>query len=110
MRMQYTAHRKLGLLASVKRSIMEEEGLSLRQAAEQLMVCHSCFVKGQKQQAAKIGPTLALLKSKKKASFTGLLGQLTPIEDALLQYIFEQREKDQCKYPFSCCEVIIALA
>ncbi len=33
MRVHYTAGRKLGLLASAKR-IMEEEGVSLRRAAE----------------------------------------------------------------------------
>ena len=40
MHVRYTARRKLGLLASAKR-IMEEEGVSLRQAAERLQVSHS---------------------------------------------------------------------
>ncbi len=44
MRLCYTAHRKLGLLASAKR-IMEEEGVTLQEAARQLDVLHSLFVK-----------------------------------------------------------------
>ena len=92
MRVRYTARRKLGLLASAKR-IMEEEGVSLRRAAERLQVCHSLFVRWQKQQAADIDPILVMLKSKRKATCAGPLGQLKPLENALLQYIFEQREQ-----------------
>ena len=44
MRVRYTAHRKLALLASVKR-VMEEEGLTLRLAAERLQVAHSLVFK-----------------------------------------------------------------
>jgi hypothetical protein len=44
MRVRYTARRKLALLASAKR-IVEEDGLTLRRAAERLMVCHSLFVR-----------------------------------------------------------------
>jgi len=44
MRVRYTAHRKLGLLASAKH-IMEEEGVTLLQAANRLDVSHSLLVK-----------------------------------------------------------------
>ena len=39
MRVRYTARRKLALLAAAK-WIQEEEGLSLRQAAERLLVAN----------------------------------------------------------------------
>ncbi len=39
MRVRYTARRKLGLLTAVER-LQREEGLTLRKAAERLLVCH----------------------------------------------------------------------
>ena len=57
MRVHYTARRKLGLLASAKR-IMEEEGVTLRQAAKRLDVSHSLFVKWRQQRAADVDPIL----------------------------------------------------
>ena len=92
MRVRYTARRKLALLASVKR-VMEEEGLTLRMAAERLRVAHSLFVKWEAQRSADGDPILAMLKSKRKANHPGPIGQLKPIEGALLRYIFEQREQ-----------------
>ena len=92
MRVRYTARRKLGLLASAKR-IMEEEGVSLRRAAQRLQVAHSLFVKWQQQQATDVNPILTMLKSKKKSIHPGPLGQLKPLENALLRYVFEQREQ-----------------
>jgi hypothetical protein len=93
MRVQYTARRKLGLLASAKR-IMEEEGVTLRRAAKRLQVCHSLFVRWQRQQAVDVNdPILAMLKSKRKATCAGPLGQLKPLKNALLQYVFKQREQ-----------------
>ncbi len=67
MRVRYTARRKLGLLASAKR-IMEEEGVTLRQAANRLDVAHSLLVKWRQQRAADVDPILAMLKSKRKAA------------------------------------------
>ena len=90
MRVRYTARRKLALVASAKR-IMEEEGVTLRKAAERLQVCHSLIVRWQKSDAD--DPILAMLKSKRKATCAGPLGQLKPIENALLQYVFEQCEQ-----------------
>ena len=92
MRVRYTARRKLALLASAKR-IMEEEGLTLRMAAERLRVAHSLFVKWEAQRSANGDPILAMLKSKCKANNPGPIGQLKPIEGPLLRYIFEQREQ-----------------
>ena len=92
MRVRYTARRKLGLLASAKR-IMEEEGVTLRRAAERLQVSHSLFVRWQQQRAANDDPILAMLKGKKKANCAGPLGQLKPLENSLLWYVFEQREQ-----------------
>ncbi len=42
MRVRYTARRKLGLLASAK-GIMEEEGVTLQEAARRLDVSHSLW-------------------------------------------------------------------
>ena len=92
MRVRYTARRKLALLAAAKR-IQEEEGLSLRQAAERLMVSQSLFSRWQKQSTSRDDPIWAMLMSRKKANLTGPLGQLKPLEDALLRFIFEQREQ-----------------
>jgi hypothetical protein len=92
MRVRYTARRKLGLLASAKR-IMEEEGVALRRAAKRLQVSHSLFVRWQQQGAANDNPILAMLKGKKKANCAGPLGQLKPLENSLLWYVFEQREQ-----------------
>ena len=70
--MRYTAHRKLDLLASANR-IMEEKGVTLRQAARRLNVSHSIFVKWRQQRAADVDPILAMLKSKRKAAHAGTL-------------------------------------
>ena len=99
MRVRYTARHKLALLASAKR-IMEEEGVSLRRAAERLQVAHSLFVKWQQQQAAEVDPILAMLNSKRKAAHAGLLGQLKPLEQLLLRHIFEHREQGMTVHTF----------
>ena len=67
MRVRYTARRKLGLLASAKR-IMEEEGVTLREAANRLDVSHSLFVKWRQQRGTNVDPILAMIKSKRKAA------------------------------------------
>jgi hypothetical protein len=77
-------------LASLHR---EEEGVTLRRAAERLQVSHSLLVKWQQQQATDDDPILAMLKSKKKANCAGPFGQLKPIENILLRFIFEQRKQ-----------------
>jgi len=70
MRVRYTARRKLALIASAKR-IMEEEGLSLRMAAERLRVSHTLFVRWERQRAADGDPILAMLKKRVKANHPG---------------------------------------
>jgi hypothetical protein len=61
MRVRYTARHKLALLALAKH-IVEEEGVSMRRAAERLKVCHSLFVRWEKERAAEGDPILAMLK------------------------------------------------
>lgn len=92
MRMGYTACHKVGLLALGKQ-IQEEEGLSLCQAAECLMVSHSLLVRWQKQQATEGDPILAMIMSRRKANCAGPLEQLKPLEGTLLWFIFEQHEQ-----------------
>jgi hypothetical protein len=99
MRLRYTARRKLGLLALAKR-IMEEEGVSLRRASERLQVAHSLLVKWQQQRAAEVNPILAMLNSKQKANCAGPLGQLKPLEHALLRHVFEQRKQGMTEHTF----------
>ena len=48
MHVRYAVRHKLGLLASAKH-FMEEEGVTLRQAAKRLDVLHSLFVKWRQQ-------------------------------------------------------------
>ena len=96
----YTACRKLGLFALVKR-IMEEEGVTLRQAAEQLNVSHSLLVKWRLQRAAEVDPIMAMLNSKRKAKDAGPLGQLKPLEQALPRHIFEHRDQDTAVHTFN---------
>ncbi len=79
MRVRYTDRRRLSLLASAKR-VMEEEGVSLRRAAERLKVAHSLFVKWEKQRAANPDPFLAMIKKRCKAHHPGPTLQLKPIE------------------------------
>ena len=76
IRVRYTARRKLALLASAKR-IMEEEGLSLRMAAECLRVAHSLFVKWERQRDADGDPIFTMLKKRMKANHPGPASQLT---------------------------------
>ena len=45
---RYTARRKLGLLTAAER-LQHEEGMSIRNAAEELLVAHSLLVKWKKQ-------------------------------------------------------------
>jgi len=85
MRVRYTDRRRLSLLASAKR-IMEEEGVSLRRAAERLKVAHSLLVKWEKQRATAPDPIMAMMKRRSKANHPGPIGQLKPIEVALLCY------------------------
>jgi hypothetical protein len=50
-------------------------------------------VKWQQQWGNDDDPILAMLKSRRKAYHAGPLGQLKPLEDTLLRYVFEQRKQ-----------------
>jgi hypothetical protein len=95
MRVRYMARRKLGLLTAVEH-LQHEEGLTLRKAAERLLVCHSLIVRWKKQQSAGPNdPFVALIwtSKNKKAIHAGPLGQLKEIEGPLLRHIFEPCEQ-----------------
>ncbi len=108
MRVHYTARRKLGLLTAAER-LQREEGMTIRRAAEELLVAHSLIVKWRKQRRAGGGGNdiVALIKSKKKASHAGPLGQLKSIESDLLRQCKElhcavQRCEALLVCPFIC--------
>jgi len=73
----YTAHRKHGLVAALKR--MQAEGMRLRVTASELRV--------RLQGVGKIDRLDKILRSKKKVALTGTVSQLKAIKDALLQYL-----------------------
>jgi hypothetical protein len=81
MCVRYTARRKLGLLTAVER-LQHEEGLTLRKAAERLLVWHSLIVRWKKKRSAGSNdPFVALIRTSKnkKATHAGPLGQLKEI-------------------------------
>ncbi len=65
----------------------------LRGVAEELKVSHSLLLRWEAQKIGKMDPRNKHFKSKKKASYTGPLGQLEAIEEPLLHYIFELRKQ-----------------
>jgi hypothetical protein len=90
---------------------MEEEGVTLRQAAKQLDVSLSLFVKWWQQRAADVDPILVmLLKSKRKAAHAGPLGQLKPLEQVLLRYIIEHREQGMTVHTFDLVVKVSSLS
>ena len=88
-RMQVCYTTKLALLAMAKH-LQEEEGFTLRSAAKHLGFAQSLFSTWMSRQGAVIDPTADMINRKKKAFSPGPLGQLKPIEDALLRYIFKK--------------------
>jgi hypothetical protein len=91
MRMRYTAQRKLALLTMAKR-LRDKEGISLRKSAERVQVSAGLLVKWEERFSLGNDPIEALLKTKKKSIHPSPLGQLKPLKEALLKYIF-----DKCK-------------
>jgi hypothetical protein len=73
---------------------MRRQGMTIQKATECLGIAHSLTVDWKKQWLAWGGddPIIPLIKSKKKATHAGLLGQLKSIEANLLHAIFELRE------------------
>ncbi len=90
MRVRYTARRKRGLVAALRR--MQAEGKSLRVAALELHVGATNLSKWVSQGVGKIDRLDKILRSKKKAALPGPASQLKAIKGALLRYIFEYRE------------------
>jgi hypothetical protein len=92
MCVRYTARRKRGLVATVKR-MMAEEGKTLGATASELRVSAANLLKWASQGMGEIDRLDKILRSKKKAALTGPSSQLKVIEGDLLRYIFEQREQ-----------------
>jgi hypothetical protein len=92
MRVRYTARCKLALLTMAK-CLRDQEGISLRKSAERVQVSAGLLVKWEERFSLGNDPIEALLKTKKKSIYPGPLGQLKPLKEALLKYIFEQRKK-----------------
>jgi hypothetical protein len=92
MRVRYTTRRKLALLMMAKR-LQDEEGILLRKTAERVQVSALLLTRWAELFSLGNDPIEALLKTKKKSIYPGPLGQLKPLEEALLWYIFEQRKQ-----------------
>jgi hypothetical protein len=89
MRVGYTARRKLALLTMAK-CLRDKEGISLRKSAECVQVSAGLPVKWEERFSLGNDPIKGLLKTKKKSIHPGPLGQLKPLEEALLKYIFKK--------------------
>ena len=58
------------------------------------------FCEVGQQQATDVDPILAMLKSKRKVVHARPLGQLKPLEQVLLRYIFEHRKQGMSVHTF----------
>ncbi len=92
MRVRYTARHKLGLLTMAK-CLRDKEGISLRKSAEHVQVSAGLLVKWEELFSLGNNHIEGLLKTKKKSIYPGPLGQLKPLKEALLKYIFKKREQ-----------------
>ncbi len=90
--MGYTAWHKLALLTMAKH-LRDKEGISLCKSAERVQVSAGLLVKWEERFSLGNHPIEVLLKTKKKSIHPGPLGQLKPLEEALLKYIFEHCEQ-----------------
>jgi hypothetical protein len=90
--MRYTAWHKLAHLTMAKR-LRDEEGISLRKFAERVQVSAGLLVKWEEPFSLGNNPIEALLKTKKKTIHPGRLGQLKPLKEALLKYIFKKHKQ-----------------
>ncbi len=91
--MRYTARRKLALLTMAKR-LQDEEGILLRKSAERVQVSAPLLLmRWAELFSLSNDPIEALLNTKKKSAYPGPLGQLKPLEEALLRYIFKQHKQ-----------------
>jgi hypothetical protein len=92
MRVQYTARCKLALLTMTK-CLQDEEGILLRKSVECVQVSAGLLLKWEEHFSLGNNPIEAMLKNKMKSTHPSPFGQLKPLEEALLKYIFEQRKQ-----------------
>ncbi len=88
----YTTWRKLALLTMVKH-LQGKEGISLCRSVEHVQVSALLLTKWAERFSLSNDPIEAMLKNKKTSIHPGPLGRLKPLEEALLKYIFKQREQ-----------------
>jgi hypothetical protein len=89
MRVRYTARHKLALLMMVKH-LQDKEGILLTKSTECVHVSALRILRWAKLFSLANDPIKALLKTKKKSIHPGSLGQLKPLKEVLLKYIFKQ--------------------
>jgi hypothetical protein len=92
MHVRYTTWCKLALLTMAK-CLRDKEGVSLRKSAEHVQVSAGLLVKWEERFSLGNNPIEALLKIKKKSIHPGPLGQLMPLKEALLKYIFKKHKQ-----------------
>ena len=90
-RVRYTARKKYSLLATAQR--LRRGGMSLNRAASELHVSAANLSKWEMAGVGSMDPKDKLFKSMKKAKLPGPPSQLEVIDEALLRYVFEQREQ-----------------
>ena len=90
-RIRYTARKKYSLLATAQR--LRRGGMSLNRAASELRVSAANLSKWEMVGVGSMDPKDKLFKSRKKAKLPGPPSQLEVIDEALLHYVFEQREQ-----------------
>jgi hypothetical protein len=89
MHVHYTARRKLALLTMVK-PLQDKEGILLTKSVECVKMSALLILKWGKLFSLGNNSIKALLKTKKKSIHPGPLGQLKPLKEVLVKYIFEQ--------------------
>jgi hypothetical protein len=92
MHVRYTARRKLALLTMAKH-LQDEECILLRKSTEHVQVSALLLTRWTELLSLGNNPIKALLKTTKKSIHPSPLGQLKPLEEALLRYIFKQRKQ-----------------
>ncbi len=93
MCMRYTRRRKLAILTMAKH-LQDEEGILLCKSAERVQVSGLLLTRWMERFSLSNNPIKALLKNKKKSIHHSPLGQLKPLEEVLLKYIFEQCKQE----------------
>jgi hypothetical protein len=107
--MRYTTRRKLALLRMVK-CLQDKEGILLTKSAESVQVSALLILRWAKLFSLGNNPIKALLKTKKKSIHPGPLGQLKPLKEALLKYIFKQHRQGIKVSTLSIAAVVLNLS